>query len=89
MHRQKLSSRVQPPFHDASIPGEDRHISDGVVIPGNVLGLRKPTIQHVQLSLALHRVPVNRVLHLDGRIGIEMPKSTAEERSAADLPEQP
>ncbi len=47
------------------------------------------TVEHVELALHLHRVAVDGIFDVDGRIGIEMAETAAEEGGRAHLPEQP
>src|SRR6185437_709348 len=51
--------------------------------------VRKAPIEHIQLTLDLHREAVDCVLDFGWRIGVEMSETTAKIRSGAHLPEQP
>src|SRR6185312_16575918 len=55
----------------------------------NVLGLRQPTIQHIELALYLHREAIDGVFDLGGCISIEVPESATEVGRCAHLPEEP
>mmetsp|Transcript_29286 Transcript_29286/g.82624 ORF Transcript_29286/g.82624 Transcript_29286/m.82624 type:complete len:240 (-) Transcript_29286:153-872(-) len=65
-----------------------RHVRDGVLVHDEVPPLQL-LVQHIQLSLGLHGVAVNRVLDLQGGIVVEVAKAATHERSAAMLPEEP
>ncbi len=47
------------------------------------------TIQHIKLTLYLHREAVNRILDLERRIGIKMAETTTKIRCTPHLPHQP
>src|SRR5208282_3699392 len=55
----------------------------------HILGLRETAVEHVELTLHLHRVAIDRILDLRRRVGEEVAESSAEIRRASHLPEQP
>src|SRR3546814_14917405 len=54
-----------------------------------IFACRQPAVEHVHLPLHLHRIAIDRIFLLDGRIGIEMAEAAAQKGRAAHLPHQP
>jgi len=89
LNLQELARSVQRALHQIAVPGPDRHVGDRVVVAHHVRAIGQVAIQDVELALHLHRVAIDGVLELLGRVGIEVAESAAQERRAAHLPEQP
>ena len=89
LHLQELTRAVGQAFGQVAIPGPDRHVGDGVVLPRQVGALGQPPVKYVELALYFHCKPVNRVFNLAWCVGVEVAKPAAQVRRAAHLPEQP
>src|SRR6185312_3380266 len=80
---------VLPALGEAAVPREDRDVGDGVIIARDEATLRQLLVEHVELTLYLHGEAVDRIFHLERRVGVEMAEAAAEIGRAAHLPEQP
>mmetsp|Transcript_1028 Transcript_1028/g.2629 ORF Transcript_1028/g.2629 Transcript_1028/m.2629 type:complete len:265 (-) Transcript_1028:326-1120(-) len=89
VHRQELPGTVEHALDQRAIPGPGGHVGNRVVLAGQIAALGQQAVQHVELALDLHRIAVDRVGLLGGRVGIEVAEAAAEEGRAAHLPEQP
>ena len=78
LRAEKLGRAVAVGPRQAAIPGPDRHVGDRVFASCDIFALGKATIEHVELTLHLHRVSVDRVFDLDRRISVEVAESAAE-----------
>ncbi len=88
--REKLGrAAVRPSLDEAAVPGKDRDVGDAVARAAEVLALREPAIEHVELALHLHGEPIDRVFDLGRGIEVEVPEASAEVGRAPHLPEQP
>src|SRR6185369_17385959 len=74
---------------DSAVPGPDGDIGDRIVRARQILIFSKVAVEHVELSLGLHRIAVDRIFELRRSVGEEMAEAAAEERRGADLPHQP
>ena len=88
-HLQKLPGFVQLPLGHAAVPRPNGNVGNGVGVARHKLAVGQALVQHIHLALHLHGKTVNRVFHLERRVGIKVPKTTAQVRRAAHLPEQP
>ena len=59
------------------------------VITRHVCLGRQVPIEHVELTLDLHRVAIDRVFDLGRCVGVEVAETAPEKRGGAHLPEQP
>ncbi len=73
----------------SAIPGEDRHVGDGVVVTGDVGAISQRLVEDVKLALGFHCEAIDGVLVLFRRIGVEMAEAAAKIRGGSHLPEQP
>src|SRR3954471_24771319 len=74
---------------EAAVPWPDRDVGDRVIRAGDIFAFRETAVQNVKLALRFHRVAVDRIFELLGRVGEEMTEAASEEGGAAHLPEQP
>ena len=65
-----------------------RAVGNGVLLACQIKALGQATVEHVQLALDIHRVPVICAFDLDRRVGIKMAKASAQKRRTAHLPEE-
>jgi hypothetical protein len=89
MHRQEFTRAIELPLGQRTVPRPGGDIGQGVVVPRQVAAFGQQPVEHVHLPLDLHRIAVDGVLQLLGRIGIEVPEAAAQEGRTAHLPEQP
>src|SRR4051794_2655180 len=72
-----------------AVPRPDGDIGDGIVRPRDIFAVRETAVEHVELTLGLHRIAVDRIFELLGRISEKVAEAAAEKGRAAHLPEQP
>ena len=89
LNLQEFTGFVQLALDQRAVPGPHRHVGNGVLVSRQKRTLGKAAVEHVQLALDLHRVPVDRVFDFCWCVSIEVPKPSAQKRRAAHLPEQP
>src|SRR6202011_5017596 len=89
LHAQEFAPTIEHALRQTAVPGPDRDICDRIVVTCHILVVRKLPVEHVELTLHLHREPIDRVFDLGRRVGVEVTKPAAEIGRAAHLPEQP
>ena len=80
VHRQKLARLVQLALNQRAVPRVDGDVGDAVFITRHEHPISQVAVQHIELSLDFHGEAVDGVFEFLGRVGIEMPKPTAEVR---------
>ena len=89
LHLQELCGVVELAHGQGAVPGEGGDVGDGVLVIAQEAALGEMAIEHVELSLHLHGVTVDRIFVLLGSVGVKVAKATAEVGRAAHLPHQP
>lgn len=86
----RRASSTHAPSNLPSRPMVTAVAGPGAVIRSNDdTPLTEPPVEHVELTLDLHRKPIDRIFDFDRRVGVEVPKAAPQIRGASRLPEQP
>ena len=72
-----------------TVPRENSHIGDRIVVAAQKLAFTKTLIQHVKLTFDLQGKAVDCIFYLLWGVSIKMSKATPQLGSAAHLQEQP
>jgi hypothetical protein len=70
-------------------PREVGDVGEGVFLARQEPAVRKPLVGDIEDALGLHRIAIDRIFDLLGRIGVEVTEAATHERPARHLPEGP
>ena len=74
VHAEQIACVVKLALHRRAVTGPYGLVSDGVVIARQEAVFCQIAVQHIKQTLDLHRIAVDQVLELGGRVRIEMSK---------------
>src|ERR1700730_11010708 len=71
LYAQEFAGAVEHALRKTAVPGPYRDVRDRIDVAGEIFVVRQAPVEHVELTLHLHREAVDGVFDLAWRVGVE------------------